>query len=170
MTEVRKSGASGKHLSSGERSLLSLFKESAQNHMHEGLDLLMPYYAFYGPLEDFLDHNNRSVISNALKNEKINPDHEEDCFTVNVLKVLFMIKNLDTLEPNLENITTLMIDNVSCDRIKMKEDVEKSLKILCGQMMVQKNGERYTFLSDEEQTINRTIGDIEVEAGTCTRK
>lgn len=165
LTEVRKSGASGKHLSSGERSLLSLFKESAQNHMHEGLDLLMPYYAFYGPLEDFLDHNNRSVISNALKNEKINPDHEEDCFTVNVLKVLFMIKNLDTLEPNLENITTLMIDNVSCDRIKMKEDVEKSLKILCGQMMVQKNGERYTFLSDEEQTINRTIGDIEVEAG-----
>ena len=165
LTEVRKSGASGKHLSSGERSLLSLFKESAQNHMHEGLDLLMPYYAFYGPLEDFLDHNNRSVISNALKNEKINLDHEEDCFTVNVLKVLFMIKNLDTLEPNLENITTLMIDNVSCDRIKMKEDVEKSLKILCGQMMVQKNGERYTFLSDEEQTINRTIGDIEVEAG-----
>lgn len=165
LTEVRKSGASGKHLSSGERSLLSLFKESAQNHMHEDLDLLMPYYAFYGPLEDFLDHNNRSVISNALKNEKINPDHEEDCFTVNVLKVLFMIKNLDTLEPNLENITTLMIDNVSCDRIKMKEDVEKSLKILCGQMLVQKNGDRYTFLSDEEQTINRTIGDIEVEAG-----
>lgn len=165
LTEVRKSGASGKHLSSGERSLLSLFKESAQNHMHEGLDLLMPYYAFYGPLEDFLDHNNRSVISNALKNEKINPDHEEDCFTVNVLKVLFMIKNLDTLEPNLENITTLMIDNVSCDRIKMKEEVEKSLKILCGQMLVQKNGDRYTFLSDEEQTINRTIGDIEVEAG-----
>lgn len=165
LTEVRKSGASGKHLSSGERSLLSLFKESAQNHMHEDLDLLMPYYAFYGPLEDFLDHNNRSVISNALKNEKINPDHEEDCFTVNVLKVLFMIKNLDTLEPNLENITTLMIDNVSCDRIKMKEEVEKSLKILCGQMLVQKNGDRYTFLSDEEQTINRTIGDIEVEAG-----
>lgn len=165
LTEVRKSGASGKHLSSGERSLLSLFKESAQNHMHEDLDLLMPYYAFYGPLEDFLDHNNRSVISNALKNEKINPDHEEDCFTVDVLKVLFMIKNLDTLEPNLENITTLMIDNVSCDRIKMKEDVEKSLKILCGQMLVQKNGDRYTFLSDEEQTINRTIGDIEVEAG-----
>lgn len=165
LTEVRKSGASGKHLSSGERSLLSLFKESAQNHMHEGLDLLMPYYAFYGPLEDFLDHNNRSVISNALKNEKINPDHEEDCFTVNVLKVLFMIKNLKTLEPNLENITTLMIDNVSCDRIKMKEEVEKSLKILCGQMLVQKNGDCYTFLSDEEQTINRTIGDIEVEAG-----
>lgn len=165
LTEVRKSGASGKHLSSGERSLLSLFKESAQNHMHEGLDLLMPYYAFYGPLEDFLDHNNRSVISNALKNERINPDHEEDCFTVDVLKVLFMIKNLDTLEPNLENITTLMIDNVSCDRIKMKEEVEKSLKILCGQMLVQKNGDRYTFLSDEEQTINRTIGDIEVEAG-----
>lgn len=165
LTEVRKSGASGKHLSSGERSLLSLFKESAQNHMHEDLDLLMPYYAFYGPLEDFLDHNNRSVISNALKNEKINPDHEEDCFTVNVLKVLFMIKNLKTLEPNLENITTLMIDNVSCDRIKMKEEVEKSLKILCGQTLVQKNGDRYTFLSDEEQTINRTIGDIEVEAG-----
>lgn len=165
LTEVRKSGASGKHLSSGERSLLSLFKESAQNHMHEDLDLLMPYYAFYGPLEDFLDHNNRSVISNALKNDKINPDHEENCFTVNVLKVLFMIKNLETLEPNLENITTLMIDNVSCDRIKMKEEVEKSLKILCGQMLVQKNGDLYTFLSDEEQTINRNIGDIEVEAG-----
>ena len=32
-------------------------------------------------------------------------------------------------------------------------------------MLVQKNGDRYTFLSDEEQTINRTIGDIEVEAG-----
>ena len=170
LNQIRKSGASGKHLSEGERSLLSMFKESAQSHMNEPVGLLMPYYAFYEPLEDFLDHNNRSVISQALRMDPINPHHEENNFNVNVLKTLFLIKGLPTLTANVKNITTLMINTIHVDRLALENKVEKALQILTGQKLIQKNGDTYQFLSDEELTINRQITDIPISAETICRK
>ena len=39
LTSIRTHGASGKHLSGGERSMLALFKESAVNIMNEETDV-----------------------------------------------------------------------------------------------------------------------------------
>ena len=44
-----------------------------------------------------------------------------------------------------------MIENIDDDRIELKGKVEEALKVLMRQMLVQKNGELYVFLTDEEQ-------------------
>ncbi|MCR5776618.1 MAG: BREX system P-loop protein BrxC [Lachnospiraceae bacterium] len=171
LTSIRTHGASGKHLSEGERSMLALFKESAVKIMEESEGAIVPFHRFYDALENFLDHSHRSVIIRAYDNSKINPENKtEDVFAINVLKTLFMIKYILEIEANIENITSLMIDNIDNDRIELKERVEKALKVLQQQMLVQKNGSLYVFLTDEEQEINREIESQNVEMAEVINK
>src|SRR5699024_9081877 len=100
LTSIRTHGASGKHLSEGERSMLALFKESAESIKGKEDGELVPFNIFYDALQQFLDHSHAGVISRALENDYINPNQEKDNFNVNVLKTLFMIKYVKEIEAN----------------------------------------------------------------------
>lgn len=164
LTSIRIRGASGKHLSEGERSMLAMFKESAEKVMNNDMGAIVPFHLFYDALENFLDHSHRGVISRAYDNSYINPEKkEQDVFTINVLKTLFMIKNVREVDANVDNITSLMIENIDDDRIELKSRVEEALKTLCQQMLVQKSGSLYVFLTDEEQEVNNEIAKENVE-------
>ena len=128
LTAIRTFGASGKHLADGERSLLALFKESATRVMNEEPGALIPFNMFYEPLEEFIDHSHRGVIVRALDNEFINPNHDRECFDVNVLKTLFMIKYVKEIKANIENITSLMVSHIDEDRLQLRQKVEDALK------------------------------------------
>ena len=119
------------YLSEGERSMLALFKESAEKLMNKEDGELVPFNIFYDGLNKFLDHSHSAVITNALDNDYINPHKEEENFNVNVLKTLFLIKYVKEIEANLENITTLMVSNIKDeDRIELRDKVEKTLSVL----------------------------------------
>ena len=164
LTSIRTHGASGKHLSGGERSMLALFKESAVNIMNKEMGVIVPFHRFYDALENFLDHSHSGVIIRAYDNSYINPEKKDkDVFAINVLKTLFMIKYVLEIEANIENITSLMIENIDDDRIELKGRVEDALKVLMRQMLVQKNGSIYVFLTDEEQEVNNEIEKENVE-------
>ena len=164
LTSIRTHGASGKHLSGGERSMLALFKESAVNVMNEEAGVIVPFHRFYDALENFLDHSHSGVIIRAYDNSYINPEKKDrDVFAINVLKTLFMVKYVLEIEANIDNITSLMIENIDDDRIELKGRVEEALKVLMRQMLVQKNGSVYVFLTDEEQEVNNEIEKENVE-------
>ena len=170
LTSIRTHGASGKHLAEGERSMLALFKESAVRVMNNEPGTIVPFNMFYDALEQFLDHSHKGVISRALDNDYLNPAHEKECFDVNVLKTLFMIKYVKEIKANLENITSLMVSNINDDRMSLTEKVENALKRLIRQTLVQKNGEIYVFLTDEEQEINRAIESQNVDSAEIANK
>lgn len=163
LTSIRTHGASGKHLAEGERSMIALFKESAMRLMDRVEGTLVPFNLFYDALHQFLDHSHKGVISKAMDNEIINPDKLEECFAVNVLKTLFMIKYVKEITANIDNITSLMISDIDTDRIVLKAQVEEALKVLSSQTLIQKNGDIYVFLTDEEQEINKEIDHLNVE-------
>ena len=171
LTSIRTHGASGKHLSEGERSMLAMFKESAMEYKECEVGTIIPFHAFYDALENFLDHSHRGVIIRAYENDMINPEHKEKVFTVDVLKVLFMIKYVDkVVVANIDNITSLMAEGIDDDRIALKGKVEDALKVLMRQNLVQKNGDIYVFLTDEEQEINREIESQSVEMAEIINK
>ena len=171
LTSIRTHGASGKHLSEGERSMLALFKESASTLKEREMGVIVPFHRFYDALENFLDHSHKGVISKAYSNSYINPDQKDsDVFAINVLKTLFMIKYVMEIESNIDNITSLMIENIDDDRIELKGKVEEAIKILMNQMLVQKNGNLYVFLTDEEQEINNEIEKENVEMSEVITK
>ncbi len=171
LTSIRTHGASGKHLSEGERSMLALFKESATDCKDDEVGILVPFHRFYDALENFLDHSHKGVISKAYDNTAINPLNKDgEVFTINVLKTLFMIKYVDQIESNIDNITSLMVENIDDDRIELKSRVEEALKVLISQMLIQKNGSLYIFLTDEEQEINNEIAKENVEMSEVITK
>jgi hypothetical protein len=159
LTAIRTHGASGKHLSEGERSMIALFKESAVTLMENAEGVLVPFNIFYNALHKFIDHTHSSVISHASENKHLTE------FDVELLKILFMIKYVKEIKSNVENLSTLLVKNIDDDRIDLKKQVEESLKRLIKQTLVQKNGDVYIFLTNEEQDINRAISQENVEMG-----
>ena len=167
---IRKYAVSGKHLSEGERSMLALFKESAMMQMNREIGSLVPFYVFYDVLREFLEQNHKTVISKAADNKYINPEREENCFHINVLKTLFLLKYVKGIVANTDNIVSFMVDSIDADRIKLKKRTEESLKILLRQTLLQKNGDVYTFLTDEEQTVNHEIHNQIIEISEVMSK
>jgi len=170
LTSIRTHGASGKHLSEGERSMLALFKESAMKIMDEDINQLVPFNLFYDSLHQFLDHNHKGVIIKALNNTRINPEGKEDCFLVKVLKTLFLIKYVKEIDATIENITSLLIPSIDADRFEIKKQVEEALDIFVSETLVERNGDIYIFLTDEEQEINREIHNQKVEISDIVQK
>ena len=68
-----------------------------------------------------------------------------------------MIKYVKEIKANIENITSLMVSDVNDDRMALAAKVEDALKRLVRQTLVQKNGDIYVFLTDEEQEIRRAV-------------
>jgi len=158
-TGIRIHGASGKHLSEGERSLLSAFQESAIRYKDRELGTLIPFSAFYETVEAFLDSNIRTVIIRAEDNSRLTEDDVE------VLKALFLIKYVKEIPSNIENLATLMVNHIDDDKIERKKKIEESLKRLLKETLIQKNGNEYIFLTNEEQDVNNEIKNIPIDIG-----
>lgn len=170
LTAIRIHGAAGKNIADGARSMLALFKESAMTLMNEDPGAIVPFHLFYDALEENVDHSHKAVISKALTNDFINPDHEETCFNVNVLKALFMIKYVKQIKPNVNNIASLMVSSINDDRLVLVKQVEEALKVLEKQTLIQKNNDEYTFLTDAEQDITRAILNQSIDSAEVTNK
>ena len=161
LVQVRKHGSSGKHLSGGERSMLSAFQEAAQKEMEQDENSFVPFYRFYDTVHTFLDGAIRRVIDRAdTAASKGDGLKSQD---VDVLKLLFLIRYVDGIGPNIENLATLMIDNIHADKITMRRAIQESLDRLVQENYVSRNGENYLFLTDEEQDINRDIRNTSVD-------
>lgn len=157
--QVRRHGSSGKNLSEGERSMLSAFKESALRYKDDEEGALVPFYAFYETIKEFLNPSISRVIDGAY----LNPALKDNPFNMEVLKVLFMIKYIKELPANIENLATLMITNINEDKLALKENIVAAVNLLTRETLIQKNGDQYIFLTDDEQDINREIKQISID-------
>ncbi|MEL3971108.1 BREX system P-loop protein BrxC [Rossellomorea oryzaecorticis] len=164
--QVRKHGSSGKHLSEGERSMLSAFKEAGLQYKDSEEGTVIPFYAFYDTIKEFLNPSISRVIEGAYEN----PALKDDPFNINLLKVLFMIKYIKELPANMDNIATLMVTHIDEDKLELKEKLKLSLRKLISQTLIQKNGDYYTFLTDDEQDINREIKSMNVDEEMVKRE
>ena len=153
--EIRKHGNSGTHLAGGERSMLSGFQEAAQRIQNENEFALAPFYLFYDTVSSFLNSDIRRVIERCQEaSEKGNGIEAQD---VDVLKLLYLIRYVDDVKANLDNIIILMADNIQLDKITKRDEVQKSLDRLLSQNYIGRTGETYNFLTNEEQDIQREI-------------
>jgi hypothetical protein len=164
--QVRRHGSSGKHLSEGERSMLSAFKEAGSRFKDAEEGILIPFYAFYDTIKEFLNPSISRVIEGAYEN----PALKDDEFNVNLLKVLFMIKYIKELPANIENVATLMVSSIDEDKLELKEKIKVSLRKLISQTLVQKNGDYFIFLTDDEQDVNREIKAIHIDEDLTKRE
>ena len=166
--EIRKHGNSGKHLSGGERSMLSGFQEAAQKIQEKDEYALVPFFRFYDTVHTFLDGSIRRVIERCQKAADNGDGIEQQ--DVDVLKLLYLIRYIDDIPSNLDNIVILMSDDIRVDKIIMREAVRGCLDRLMSQNYIGRTGDTYNFLTDEEQDIQREIRDTNVDTASIVER
>lgn len=150
---VRNRGASGKSTSQGERSLLKGFRDAAVKHANDGLDSVIPFSEFYSSLEEELEQDVRIVMERAAKKDTL-----ELPFDLDVLKILFMIKDMDNEMPaTVENISILMFSHIDEDKVALMPKVEKALYRLQQENLIQRDDDKYIFLTNDEQQVELDI-------------
>jgi hypothetical protein len=166
--EIRKHGNAGKHLSGGERSMLSGFKEATQGIMEKDENALVPFYQFYDTIHTFLESTIRQVIDRcqtaAENRDGLEPQD------VTVLKLLYLIRYITDIPANLDNLTTLMIDDIHAEKFVLRNNIFQSLHRLLSQNYIAKNDDVYSFLTDEEQDIARDIHNMPVDTAAIVQK
>jgi hypothetical protein len=161
-TQIRVMGSAGKHLASGERSLLDAFQIAAQTVADKSIGTLVPFHTFYLAIEGFLDSSISQAIKQAQQNSQLQP------VDIDLLKILFMIKYVKEISPNPDNLTTLCLSHIDQDRLALKAQIQDSLQRLERQTLIQRTGDEYSFLTHEEQDIGREIKNIDVDPGEVT--
>lgn len=161
LKEIRKHGYQGKSLSTGERSMLSSYQEAAQKVEDGDERNLVPFWRFFDTLEKELDHGIKQVFERCRRaadgNLGVRPQD------IDVLKVLYLINYINDVKPTVGNIAILMVDDMDVDIVTLRNEVKDSLDRLVRENYVSRNGERYSFLTDEEQDVAREIRDVQVD-------
>ena len=167
-SEIRKHGAAGKHYSGAERSMLDGFQIVAKSIEDKDEHAIAPLYPFYDSVHSWLDGSIRRVIERCQKAAD-NHDGIED-IDVRVLKLLYLIRYIDDVKANLDNIVILMADDIRADKIELRQVVQKSLDRLKSQNYIDRRGDAYIFLTDEEQDIARDIANTSVDTAKIVER
>ncbi|WP_064663367.1 BREX system P-loop protein BrxC [Pseudoalteromonas sp. MQS005] len=161
---IRKAGATGLHLSRGERSLLDAFQSAAKQVRYEEVGVLIPLYYFYPAIESFLDTSVKKDIDQAAEKESISD------FALNILKTLFLIRYVDVIKSTMDNLVTLCVSKVDEDRLTLRRDIEQALNALEANLLIARQGDEYIFLTNEEKEIENEIRETEIELSDETKK
>ena len=156
---IRKAGATGLHLARGERSMLDAFQSAAKQVAGEAVGVLVPFWRFYPSIESFLDTSVKKTIDQAETNASLEP------FDIKLLQVLFLIRYVEEIKGNVNNLVTLCIDEIDADRLALRRKIEESLQRLEKETLISRSGENYFFLTNEERDINREIKSVDLSSG-----
>jgi hypothetical protein len=156
---IRKVGATGLHLAKGERSMLDAFQGAAKSVALNEVGVLVPLYEFYPSIESFLDTSVKRTIDQAAANASLEP------FDIKILQVLFLIRYVDEMKSNVDNLVVLCIDQIDADKLALRRRIENSLGRLEKETLINRSGDTYFFLTNEERDVTREIKSVELSGG-----
>jgi len=150
-------GFEGKHSSVGERSMLGVFREVAMAIAGQSVGQLATFDLMFEGIRTALKTGIQSAILQAEQNLG-------DPFAIRLLKALFLVKYVKEFKSTLRNLCVLMLDRFDQDIPTLRKKLEAALNLLEQQTYIQRNGELYEYLSDEEKDIEEEIKNTEVES------
>ena len=136
----------GKHSSVGERSMLGVFQEVTVCLADIPLGGIATFDQMFEGIRTALKSNVQQSILVAEKNLG-------DAFAIQVLKALFLVKYVKPFKSTARNVSILMLGRFDTDLTKHKRRVEEALSLLEQNTYIQRNGELYEFLTDEEKDV-----------------
>ena len=149
-------GFEGKSSSVGERSMLGVFREVAIAIAPKPVGQLATFDLMFEGIRTSL----KSAIQSAILQAERNLGDE---FGVRLLKALFLVKYVKGFKATARNISVLMLDRFDQDMQALRKKIEAALNLLEQQTYIQRNGEVYEYLTDEEKDIEQEIKNTEVE-------
>ncbi len=148
----------GKHQSVGERSMLGVFQEVLKNVGYTDTNSLVSFDRMFEGLRATLRTESQNSIYLA---ENQLGDHP---LAIRILKVLFLIKYFDGFKATARNVSVLLLDSLKTNPVKHQEEVEKALNLLEQQTYIQRSGEIYEYLTDDEKNVEDEIKNTSIDA------
>lgn len=160
-------GYVAKEVKGNERSIIKVIHSTAKKNADEELGKFVSFDELYNNMfEEGLQARGQRAVDNAIRMAR---QYENDPnMAVRVANILFMICNISQTDQllfpaNIDNVTTLLVKDVTTPRLTIKNDVEKILDYLCDNNIIRRepgqNGtlETYTFYSEEEMKVAQLI-------------
>lgn len=147
----------GKHSSVGERSMLGVFQQVAIHIADHEIGQLATFDLMFEGIRTALKANLQRAILTAERNL-------DKPFAVRLLKTLFLVKYVKDFKATVRNICVLMLESFTQDLTELRKNVEEALNVLEQQTYIQRNGEQYEYLTDEEKDVEQEIKNTEVES------
>ena len=152
----------GKHASVGERSMLGVFQQVLQQINDQDGTTLVSFAMMFDGIRKELRSEIQSSILLAEKNLG-------DEFAVGVLKTLFLVKYFRNFKTTKRNINVLLIDSFNVDIKNHEIEIDKALNKLENQSYIQRNGDIYEFLTDDEKDVEEDIKATNIDDNTVTQ-
>lgn len=152
----------GKHAAIGERSMLGVFQQVVNRLEDKEMNSLVSFDRMFEGIRNELKGEIQSSIILA-ENQIDNP------MALRVLKTLFMVKYFSSFKTTRRNISVLLIDDIRVDLKKHENQIEEALNMLEYQSYIQRNGELYEFLTNDEKDIEEEIKNTDVDDQAITQ-
>ena len=147
----------GRHRSVGERSMLAVFQQVANEIAKYDVGRLATF--------DLMFEGIRTTLKSQIQRSVLNAEeHLGDEFAIRVLKALFLVKYVKEFKATPRNITVLMLSSFDADLPALRRRVQEALNVLEQQTYIQRNGEEYEYLTDEEKDVEQEIKNTEVDS------
>lgn len=146
----------GKHSSVGERSMLGVFQEVAKSLADLPVGGLATFDLMFEGIRTALKSSVQQSIQIAERNL-------DDPFAVRVLKALFLVKYVKEFKPTVRNISVLLLSEFEADQAGQRRKIEDALARLERETYIQRNGEVYEFLTNEEKDVEAEIKALDVD-------
>lgn len=146
----------GKHSSVGERSMLGVFQQVVVHIAGYEVGQLATFDLMFEGIRTTLKSQIQWAVPTAEKNLN-NP------FATQVLKALFLVKYIKEFKATPRNLTVLLLNRFDADLPALRKRIEEALNLLEQQTYIQRNGEQYEYLTDEEKDVEEEIKNTEVD-------
>lgn len=150
-------GFEGKANSVGERSMLGVFRDVAMAIENEAVGQLATFDRMFEGIRGALKSAIQSAINNAER-------HLNDDYAVRVLKALFLVKYVKEFKATQRNLGVLMLESFGEDVPAQRKKLAAALSKLEQQTYIQRTGELYEYLTNEEKDVEEAIKSTEVES------
>jgi len=147
----------GKHSSVGERSMLGVFQQVAIQISDYELGQLATFDLMFEGIQTALKAQTQKAILAAER-------QLSNTFAIKLLKALFLAKYVKEFKPTIRNLCVLMLESFGQDLPGLKKKIEEALNLLEQQTFIQRNGDLYEYLTDEEKDVEQEIKNTEVES------
>jgi hypothetical protein len=148
-----------KEVRDNERSVLGITHYTVKNYGDKDVGYFIPFDAFFNEqFKQNLTHTARRIIERAKNLDIV----QENPFSKRVVNVLFMVSNLTdtkkiTFPVNLDNITTLLIEEPDTNRLKLQQKVLNVFDQLVHQNIIREEDGQYHFLKEDEIDVSAEI-------------
>lgn len=153
----------GKHSSVGERSMLGVFQEVSKKLKDQEVGGLATFDLMFEGIRTALKSSVQQSIQIAERNL-------DDPFAVRVLKSLFLVKYVKGFKPSVRNIGILLLSEFEVDQTMQRRRIEEALSRLERDTYIQRNGEVYEFLTNEEKDVEKEIKDLDIDPSELSKE